>query len=70
MSKDITMKDFLAQGSIVGAGVVIGALSAWVFGGVAWVGALIGGGAMLFFIAGIYVAVYAILLGIKEMFGG
>jgi hypothetical protein len=64
------MKDFLVQGSVVGAGAVIGTLSAWIFGGAPWIGAVLGGGAMLFLIAGVYLAVYSIIMGIKETFGG
>lgn len=64
------MKDFVVQGSIVSAGAGLGALAAWIFGGVAWIGALIGGVVFMSIIIGFYIAVYAFIMMVKELFGG
>lgn len=54
----------------MGSASAIGAVTAWIFGGSAWIGALVGAGILTVFFLGFWLAIYLIIVGLAELFKG
>lgn len=63
----MTMEEFLFPSIVVILCSAIGAVTTWIFGGSAWIGALVGAGIPTVFFLGFWLAMYLIIVGLAEL---